>query len=136
MQVWKRRAVVLLAVGAGTAGLMMSSAGAQTPPTTIPTFTLPTFPDFPDFPTIPTFTIPPPTMPPPTSSTTSPPPTMPPPTATTTTPPPTMPPITIPPITLPPDTEAQIEDVIQRLEEFGETFAELIEELQGILDAF
>jgi hypothetical protein len=125
MQVWKRRVVVLLAVGAGSAGLMMSSAGAQTsPPTSIPTFTIPDFPDFPDF-TVPTFppfptipTIPPPTMPP------------------TSTPPTSTPPPTMPPITIPPDVESDFEDIISRIEEFGDDFSELVDEIRNILDSF
>jgi hypothetical protein len=106
MQVWKRRLAFVLAVGTGTLGLTLSTAGAQTPPD-FPTFpTFPTFPDFPDF-TIP----PPPTMPPSTSPpSTSPPPTMPPPTfppfptLPTLPPPPTMPPTSSPPTSSPPPT--------------------------------
>ncbi len=128
MQVWKRRVVALVAAGVGGAGLLMSTAGAQTgPPTTVPSFTIPDFPDFtiPDF-TIPDFTIP--TLP----STTTPPPTMPPPTTATTTPPPTMPPTTIGR----PDIDAEIENLIDRLEQFGDVFAEIIEELQALQARF
>ena len=132
MQVWKRRVLVVVAGGIGSAGLLMSSAGAQTtPPTSAPTFTTPTFtiPEFPEFPTFP----PPPTMPPPTSSTTSPPPTMPPSSSSTSTPPPTMPLTTI---TIPPATEQLIESALARVEEFGDEFSGLIEEIRGLLNAF
>lgn len=148
MQVWKRRLAFVLAVGSGSLGLTLSSAGAQTSPP--PTF--PPFPTFPDFPTIPS-TSPPPTMPPPTSPpSTTPPPTMPPPTFTiptfpppptmpppTTTPPPTMPPPTsTPPPTMPPPTVPNIDNVIDdflsrlqdRLDEGSDTF----EELQAIVN--
>jgi hypothetical protein len=140
MRVWKRRVVALVAVSAGSAGLLMSSAGAQTgPPTSVPTFSIPDpgeFPEFPEFPTFPTFTVPtmpPPTMPPSTSSTTSPPPTKPPSTSATTSPPPTMPPTTI---GLPTETEEQIEDAISRIEQFGEEFSQIVEDLRAILDLF
>lgn len=129
MQVWKRRIAVLVAVAAGGAGLMMSSAGAQTPPD------FPEFPDFtfPDF-TIPDFSVPPPTMPPPTTSTTSPPPTMPPTSSPTTSPPPTMPPSTIPNVD---DAfEEFFEDLINRLEDGSEVFEELRDLVDEIIADF
>lgn len=117
------RLVVGVAAVAGTVWFLMQSSGAQIPP-------LPSFPSFtlPSFPSIPT-TTPPPTMPPPT---TTPPPTMPPPTTATTTPPPTMPPTTIGR----PDIDAEIENLIDRLEQFGDVFAEIIEELQALQARF
>ena len=138
MQAWKRRVVALVAAGVGGTGLLMSSAGAQTPPpTTVPTFTIPEVPGFPDFTvpdfTVPDFTVPPPTMPPSTTVTTSPPPTMPPSSTTTISPPPTMPP---PSVTIPADAEALVEDAISRLEGFGEEFSGIIEEIRAILDLF
>jgi hypothetical protein len=93
-------------------------------------------PDPPEFtvPTFPASTSPPPTMPPPTTTTSSPPPTMPPPTTTTTSPPPTMPPTTSPPTTAPPNDVADqiIQDAIDRLEEFGDQFADVIEALRDV----
>ena len=142
MQVWKRRVAFVLAVGTGTLGLTLSSAGAQTPPD-FPTF--PTFPTFPDFPTIPS-TSPPPTMPPSTSPTTAPPPTMPPTTFPTIPPPPTMPPSTVPPTTSPPPTmpptsspptsvptvDDAIRDLLERLEDLAEDSP--FEEVRQIVD--
>ena len=146
MQVWKRRLAFVLAVGTGTVGLTLSSAGAQTSP---PDFPFPTFPTFPDFPTIPS-TSPPPTMPPPTVTTTPPPPTMPPTSVTfptfPTIPPPTMPPTTSPPVTSPPPTMPPItspptsvpstddflDDLLSRLEEFAEDSP--FEEVREIVD--
>lgn len=58
MQVWKRRVAVLAAVAAGSAGLMMSTASAQTfpfpfpsssPPPTMPPVTSPPPPTIPSF---------------------------------------------------------------------------------------
>ena len=136
MQIWKRRLLGLVAAGAGTAALLVPSAGAQIPPP--PTMPPIDFPDFPEFPPFPTFTVPstppPPTMPPPTSSTTSPPPTMPPQTTTSLSPPPTMPPTTS--VTIPNETEDLIEDAISRVEQFGEEFAQLVDELRALLDLF
>jgi hypothetical protein len=142
MQVWKRRLVALVAVGAGSVGLMTtSSAGAQTtPPTSIPDFTFPSIPDF-TFPTftVPTFTIPPPTMPPSTTTTLGPPPTMPPSTTTTLGPPPTMPPTTFPPPTIP-EIDDVIADFLDELEgtfEEGEAgFEQLQQILQDLRDRF
>jgi hypothetical protein len=140
MNVWKRRLVALVAVGAGSAGLI-STAGAQTPPS-IPDFTIPSF-------TLPTFTIPttpPPTMPPSSTVTTSPPPTMPPSTTVTTSPPPTMPPTSFPSTSIPgvpsPSDfldeifEEIVEDLFDRFEEGGETFDELRAILDEIIASF
>ena len=65
-----------------------------------------------------------------------PPPTMPPQTTSPTSPRPTMPPPTRPPVTLPPAAEQAIENVIDTLEQFGDQFAELIDELRALADAF
>ena len=102
---------------------LANSGRAQLPPP-------PTMPPFPN----PSISLPPPpTMPPPGgSSTTSPPPNMPPPSSSTTSPPPTMPPPTI-------DTdpiERGIEGIIDQLEQFGDQFAEIIEELREIQERF
>jgi hypothetical protein len=124
-------AVVIGGVAAiGIFGPSLSASGQIPPPPTRPPFSF-TIPSF----TTPTFTIPPPpTMPPPTMPPpTSPPPTMPPPTSS---PPPTMPPPTRPSVTLPPSAEDAIEDVIATLEEFGDRFNELIDELQDLLASF
>jgi hypothetical protein len=52
---------------------------------------------------------------------------MPPPTSSpTTTPPPTM-----PPNTLPPSVDDRVEDIIDTLEEFGDTFREIIDFLSN-----
>jgi hypothetical protein len=42
----------------------------------------------------------------------------------------------MPPITVPPDIEDRIAEIIADLDEFGETFQELIDDLRGLLDAF
>lgn len=141
MRVWKRRLAFVLAVGTGTLGLTLSTAGAQTPPDFPPFPTFPTFPEFPTFPTTPPPTMPPPTSPPPTMppptmapptfppfptipTVTTPPPTMPPP---TTTPPPTMPPPTsTPPPTMPPTSVPSFEDLV------SEAFEELLDDLEGL----
>ena len=125
MQVWKRRVVALVVAGVGGAGFLMSSAGAQTtPPTSVPSI-----PDF----SIPDFSIPHFTIPTPPTTTTSPPPTMPPPTTTSTSPPPTMPPTSI---TIPDEAQEMIEDVLSQLEQFGDDFSQIIDELRGLLDLF
>ncbi len=137
MQVWKRRLVGLVAAGAGTAALLIPSAGAQIPPPpTMPPFSIPDvgeFPEFPEFPTFPSFTVPPPTMPPPSTSTTAAPPTMPPQTTSTSSPPPTMPPTTV---TIPADIQQLVEDAISRVEQFGEEFSQIVEELRALLELF
>ena len=130
MQVCKRRVVALVAAGMGGAGLLMSSAGAQTtPPTSVPSI-----PDF----SIPDFSIPDFTIPTPPTTTTSPPPTMPPSTTTSTSPPPTMPPtsITVPDITIPDEARELIEDVISQLEQLGDDFSQIVDDLRGLLDLF
>jgi hypothetical protein len=58
---------------------------------------------------------------------------MPPSSTSTTSPPPTMPPTTI---TIPSDIEEQIADAISRIEEFGEEFSQIVDELRAILDLF
>jgi hypothetical protein len=98
---------VLLAVAAGGAGLMMSSAGAQTPPD---------FPQFPDF-TFPDFSVPPPTMPP-TSF----------PTITVPTPP-TMPVTTVP-------LNDALDDFFQDLLSRVEQGSQIYEELRDIIADF
>jgi hypothetical protein len=107
----------------GVLGPSLSASGqVPPPPTRPPDFTFPSLPPPPTMPpfTRPTFTLPPPpTMPPPTS-----------------TPPPTMPPPTRPSATLPPEAEQAIEDVIDQLEQFGDVFADVIEDLEGLLAAF
>jgi hypothetical protein len=142
MQVWKRRLVFLVAVAAGSAGLMMSSASAQVPPGfELPELEFPEFPEFPGFPfpspsTSPPPTGPPPTMPPPTSPTTSPPPpTMPPPTTSppSSSPPPTMPPTTI---DVGDSVDEFVENLIDQLEQTGEDFEELVDTIQDILNSF
>ena len=122
-----QRALALAIGGLAVIGIFgpSLSAGGQVPPppTRPPDFTFPSIPPPPTRPaftfTIPSFTIPPPTMPPQTTS-----------------PPPTMPPPTRSPNTLPPSADQAIEDVIDQLEEFGDVFAEVIDELQALLEAF
>ena len=109
----------------GTFGPSLPASGQIPPPPTMPPFTTPSIPPPPTRPpfTRPTFTVPPPpTMPPQTTSPTSPPPTMPPPTR--------------PPVTLPPAAEQAIQNVIDTLEQFGDQFAELIDELRALAGAF
>ena len=123
MQVWKRRLVALVAIGAGSAGLM-STAGAQTPPS-IPDFTIPSF-------TLPDFSIPPPTF-------TIPPPTMPPSSTVTTSPPPTMPPVTFPSTSIPtlptiPDASDLLEDLFDDLLGDFEGGGEIFDDLRAMLD--
>ena len=166
MQVWNRRRVaVLVALAAGSVGLMTSASAQTTPPSTIPgggasteITSIPGFPDFPDFPEFPTFptsptTTPPPTMPPSTSVTTTPPPTMPVSTFPTftiptiptppTMPPPTSPPTSIPPPTMPPTTidvddtiDEFLEDLLDRLDQGGEIFEDLRAILEDIVASF
>lgn len=118
---WRLGVVLLAAVASGTF-MLIASSSAQTPPSfTIPSFTIPSLP-------------PPPTMPPFTFPTTTPPPTMPPQTVTTSSPPPTMPPTTIDFD----DTrlDQRIEDIIDQLEQFGDAFNEVINELREIQNEF
>ena len=107
----------------GIFGPSLSASGqVPPPPTRPPDFTFPSIPRPPTRPpfTTPTFTVPPPpTMPPRTSM-----------------PPPTMPPPTRPSVTLPSAAEQAIQDVIGQLEQFGDVFADVIEELEGLLAAF
>jgi hypothetical protein len=107
----------------GVFGPSLSASGQlPPPPTRPPDFTFPSLPPPPTMPpfTRPTFTLPPP-------------PTMPP---VSTIPPPTMPPPSRPSVTLPPEANQAIEDVIDQLEQFGDRFQELIDELQELLAAF
>ena len=120
MRRYRRMTVPFLGAVVLGLALLMPSSDAQ-------------FPEIPDF-TIPTFTVPvPPTMPPiGTTTTTSPPPTMPP----STSPPSTSPPPTMPPTTISSDFDAEIEDIIDQLEEFGDRFAEILEELRDLQARF
>jgi hypothetical protein len=154
MQVWKRRLTAVLAVAAGSVGLMMSGGGAGATPGDIPNFPtmppFPTMPTFPEPPTMPPFTVPtvlpptiaPPTMPPfPTMPTFPEPPTMPP----ITSPPstisrPTIVPPTIPPVTTPPSAsgrvDSEIQSVIDDLADFGDRFQEVIDDLRAMQGSF
>jgi hypothetical protein len=137
MRGWRVAIGSLLVVTGGM--LMLPSSSAQIPPIptlppfTFPTFTIPPPPTLPP-PTLPPFpssTSPPPTMPPPT---TTPPPTMPPP---TTTPPPTMPPPTSPPTSIGgPNIDQLIVDIIDQLEQFGDRFQDIIDQLLDLQSQF
>jgi hypothetical protein len=109
---------------------LTASGQVPPPPTRPPDFTFPSLPSLPPPPTMPPFTRPTFTIPPPP---TMPPPTMPP---QMTTPPPTMPPPTRPSVTLPSVVDQAIQDVIDQLEQFGDVFADVIEDLEGLLAAF
>jgi hypothetical protein len=126
---WRRLALVLAAGAFLVISGVMRSGEAQIPPGV----SLPPGVTFPSIPSIPT-TSPPPTMPPETTTSTGPPPTMPPSSTTTSGPPPTMPPTTEPGVGDILDQE--IQDVIDRLEQFGEEFAGLIETLQNLQNRF
>ena len=126
---WTVAFVIAGLAAIGVLGPSVSASGQVPPPPTLPPdFTFPTFPSIPPPPTMPPFTRP--TFPPPP---TMPPPTRPPPTST---PPPTMPPPTRPSVTLPSSAQQAIQDVIDQLEEFGDVFADVIEDLQALLDSF
>ena len=122
---WTLALTIAGLVAIGVFGPSLSASGQVPPPPTMPPFTSPTFtlPPPPTMPplTRPTFTVPtPPTRPPTTPPT--------PPTSVT---PPTM-----APVTLPPEAEQAIQDVIDTLEQFGDRFAELIDDLRALADAF
>ena len=44
--------------------------------------------------------------------------------------------ITVPDITIPDEAQELIEDVISQLEQFGDDFSQIVDDLRGLLDLF